>query len=1038
MEEGYDWDKIRNFQIVDGIEIPTSSLLTEHVSACSKDSNSKISLNSKDEDLSKKISSIPQLLVYPCISNSDSCDNNDNNNVSTPKEYCLESAYSKVGLEKQYVNDTINNSTNAGGFGFGLPFGSASLFNSVPSSISGSTSESRSGSTPESRSESVPISRSGSISGIQHYVMHPGLIDAPTSIDIRDVNGIGGLDGIEAISSNTCDSNLDGEAGNCSNDGANISSNIYGFQHSTGKFREDEELDTEKDIQEQLYSNGAGIGSIGGGSSNNKPSCNQNSTGVKSSSKARNRRTRENSEDFYTSSSKNYSQREGSNGCQMGSGSSPNLSEDLNSIKYYEGFKLPLGDLGRKMLLKKLREIHTQNPTKMEKALTDHGLSYTRIRFASVQQLFKISYVCDVFDYALSIHCEFGRPRHRDSSKGASANSGSGGVQIFSPGVASSPSSQNPSDSKRPTDSSSPQNSGFITGNSLMCIGPQNAIDENYVNSGNQKHLDLGLDSYTPDTSPCGSHRSGSSTSSVSTTTSANSISGPNCDSTLSNSKELLVNKLENDLVSPISIFSANCSPSSSQKKRKTSGKSSSPSGSSYNFTPPPIPVTGSHIDVQSQLVFGDINGNQGVSGGSLPIAGSGLLIGETFGSSSAKSGYLIPGTESNSGTNQNGYNLNFDRNNNVMVLGYGATPSNNGNSSFCLPQKPVNLVGCISVDGANSTYSQSQPAFRSSKSCYLSNDESEGFDSIMQNNVSSGDSSAQKPIKRQKTRSKKRGGNINDAGLSNKELHATMNNSDGISASQSTSISSSSLNGTCIGSNGVNLSIPIVNGGMGLVSFCELLGHTQIYGSSEGDCEELYSTNSGIAPFYQPEPEMSFINGFTVSDVGINLPYNSLSDSSIQYEASLLINSIIELENSNTSNSGNSSNNYGHNSRNHGSTSDSGAGSSSVDVSNTGISNVSGTSNNTNNNINNTLSGTNNGLLPTEVVGNSVCDNPSSTSLYYYTDPFNTSTFDDYYLESTNYDGLSYQGLNSIDFCSSTDFDIDNIDITGCPIIST
>ncbi|KAH7650283.1 hypothetical protein FG379_003355 [Cryptosporidium bovis] len=1051
MEEGYDWDKIRSFQIVDGIGIDTTSLLNDDILVPPRDTSSKSNLNQK-EDLSRKLSSISQLLMYPNVTNNSNINNSTNinnnshsNSVNTPREG-LENVNSKTGFEKQYVNNT------AGGFGFGIPFVSTSLPNSMSSSRSGSAS----------------VSRSGSVSDIQqHYVMHPGLIDAPTAISLRDANGTGGLDGIEAINNNISSSNLNKEVNNRNNIGSiggnnngadNMSNNIYGFhsgisghfQHSDVQYQENDVLNTEKDIQKQLYSDrtgvvGAGVGSMRGGDVNNKVSCNQNSVGVKSSSKTRNRRVKENSEDFSANNcSKNYSQRDGNSGCQIGSGSLPNLSEDLNSIKYYEGFKLPLGDLGRKMLLKKLREIHTQNPTKMEKALTDHGLSYTRIRFASVQQLFKISYVCDVFDYALSIHCEFGRPRHRDSSKGANGNNANGGVQISS-SVASSPSSRNSPDSKRSIDSSS-HNSGFVTGSNLMCIESQNIIDENYMNTSNQKNLDLELDSCTPETSPCGSHRSGSSTSSVSTTASANSISGSNCGLITPDSKDRSTNKMDNDLSSPMSIFSTNCSPPNSQKKRKTSVKSSSPSVSSYNFSPPPIPVTGSRVDIHNQLVLGDINGNHGVNGGSLSVAGSGSvsgsLINETIGSSDTNNGYLIPGPEGSSGTNQNGY-INFDRNNNNMVLGYGAVAnSNNGSSNISFLQKPGNLMNGNSTDGTNNTCSQPQSKFKSTKSCYLSNDENEGIDSIIRNSVNNGDNHTQKSNKRQKTRSKKRGNNIGSASVNTKELNANLNNDicENISVSQTTPLPShSSLNGTFIGNNGVNSNIPVINGGMGLTGFCGLSGHTQIYGSSERDYEELYPTSSEITPFYQPEPEISFINGFTVSETGNNLSFYSFENDSAPYETSLLINAIIESEGNGTNNNNNSHHhNHNNNNSNSHSNSNESINSNDININNTNISNINDGNSNTNNNIGNTTSSTNNGLFTAEVVGNSVCDNPFSTSLYYYTDPFNTSTFDDYYLESTNYNGLPYQGVNSIDFYSSTDFDIDNVDVAGCPVIST
>ncbi|KAL7069247.1 hypothetical protein ACR3K2_01820 [Cryptosporidium serpentis] len=285
--------------------------------------------------------------------------------------------------------------------------------------------------------------------------------------------------------------------------------------------------------------------------------------------KGRSKKVRETLEDY------TYSKMYVSSGECSSQGISGVVTEDLSSIKYYEGFKLPLGDLGRKMLLKKLREIHTQNPTKMEKALTDHGLSYTRIRFASVQQLFKISYVCDVFDYALSIHCEFGRPRHRDSTKAANlstnniqSNAPQSSAQVSTP--ASSPAGSDLSNIIEPYEGSASMNESSI----IKISSKPNSIGEVELNSRSPNGSPCSYSSYTSGINEyCQDHQFSSKTP-------------------LTGDKGIY-----NDPNSPMSIFTASYTPPMTNKKRLEIG-------SVYNFSPPPIPVAAS--TVEDQTLCGD------------------------------------------------------------------------------------------------------------------------------------------------------------------------------------------------------------------------------------------------------------------------------------------------------------------------------------------------------------------------------------------------------------------------------------------------
>lgn len=518
MEEGYDWDQIGGFRIVDGMNISSSPLLDDELIITPSDLPTSVGIPLDQREFQRQICSpLSQFLVGSDTSPS-----------------------LKIDDQKHFSHHNHTACAPPGtGSGFGLP-----------------------------GSHSPALGESS-----HNYGIHAGL-PGSGGAGIRDGSLLYGTSGFKFCDATDKVVSADKE----------LTKRKRGYNSSTPSR-------VGGCVQNGLSGLGrpvmdvGGIGAAGaaGGCSLGKPP-----------GKPRARKVRESQEEFGSSSSGSsvhsksmYASSSGEGGCSFSS--APNISEDLNSVKYYEGFKLPLGDLGRKMLLKKLREIHTQNPTKMEKALTDHGLSYTRIRFASVQQLFKISYVCDVFDYALSIHCEFGRPRHRDSSKGVQLSStNSAGSGISSKRGAVSDQFESHSGVSAGGDIAGAGACGDVAGGgdggAGACIdgGGAGAGDGHLEDSSNglvvTGKLENDADTYTPDTSPC-SHRSYSSTKSLYSKESSGLVSNTP------------MSKVEHDVTSPISMFSTTSGSSpASQRKRRGSAKSS------YNFSPPPIPVTSSPL----------------------------------------------------------------------------------------------------------------------------------------------------------------------------------------------------------------------------------------------------------------------------------------------------------------------------------------------------------------------------------------------------------------------------------------------------------
>ncbi|KAJ1610288.1 hypothetical protein OIY81_2095 [Cryptosporidium canis] len=651
MEEGYDWDQISSFQVVDGASISSSSLLDDELIIASSDSTScdgSIPLDQSDFQ-KQTCSPLSQFLVGP----------------DSP---CLKSDDQKLFSQQQSAGIcALGNNGSSFCLGGGhLPALGDSHHFGIQAGLANSGAGLRGDHPLYSAGYKFNDAADSMIGG-----------DKDPNKRKRPFNGTGAGNGI-----NICNNATANRMGNCA---PNAMSGI-----------------NSRPV--------LGMGGIGGGvaaSSLNKPP-----------TKSRARKVRDNSEEFGSSSSGSsmsskfgYPGNSGEGGCSFNSSS--NITEDLNSVKYYEGFKLPLGDLGRKMLLKKLREIHTQNPTKMEKALTDHGLSYTRIRFASVQQLFKISYVCDVFDYALSIHCEFGRPRHRDSSKNVQLSS----VNSSSSSNSSLASSQSHSNvSSRRMMESQPNNrlggaavqggvpdqfeshSGMgASGGGGATQNGQGLLDDSSKGLGK---LESDMEAFTPDASPCSSRPYPSNKNLYSKETGAAS-STP-------------LSKVEHDITSPVSIFSTTSGSPASQRKRRGSAKSN------YSFSPPPIPVTNSPMQSADQKDLSSLN-------------------------SDLHSYMSNPGLANYALVNGNVPNGGMGLNSSLQMFGMHSDACT-GHFSDHMHQ---------GINQFNGLDSHIQAVGRAPHSYHKKHDDQESFDSLSSMNGSDG--GMHKPPKRQKVRSRKK-----------------------------------------------------------------------------------------------------------------------------------------------------------------------------------------------------------------------------------------------------------------------------------------
>eukprot|EP01057_Protomagalhaensia_wolfi_P004179 Protomagalhaensia_wolfi_Nauph_80__4178@NODE_424_length_2545_cov_30_204709_g317_i0_p1_GENE_NODE_424_length_2545_cov_30_204709_g317_i0NODE_424_length_2545_cov_30_204709_g317_i0_p1_ORF_typecomplete_len294_score57_88_NODE_424_length_2545_cov_30_204709_g317_i03191200 len=70
----------------------------------------------------------------------------------------------------------------------------------------------------------------------------------------------------------------------------------------------------------------------------------------------------------------------------------------LSGIIYDERRKITLGKEGRESLRTQLRRLHDRHAGKMDDLLEKHGFKYSELRNATVQQLSRMAYVCNLWD----------------------------------------------------------------------------------------------------------------------------------------------------------------------------------------------------------------------------------------------------------------------------------------------------------------------------------------------------------------------------------------------------------------------------------------------------------------------------------------------------------------------------------------------------------------------------------------------------------------------------------------------------------------
>eukprot|EP01055_Gregarina_sp_Pseudo9_P003590 Gregarina_sp_Pseudo_9__3589@NODE_374_length_3015_cov_6_892137_g353_i0_p1_GENE_NODE_374_length_3015_cov_6_892137_g353_i0NODE_374_length_3015_cov_6_892137_g353_i0_p1_ORF_typecomplete_len663_score119_98_NODE_374_length_3015_cov_6_892137_g353_i0952083 len=70
----------------------------------------------------------------------------------------------------------------------------------------------------------------------------------------------------------------------------------------------------------------------------------------------------------------------------------------LSGIIYDERRKITLGKEGRESLRTQLRRLHDKHAGKMDELLEKHGFKYSELRNATVQQLSRMAYVCNLWD----------------------------------------------------------------------------------------------------------------------------------------------------------------------------------------------------------------------------------------------------------------------------------------------------------------------------------------------------------------------------------------------------------------------------------------------------------------------------------------------------------------------------------------------------------------------------------------------------------------------------------------------------------------
>ncbi|EZG84063.1 hypothetical protein GNI_013380 [Gregarina niphandrodes] len=74
----------------------------------------------------------------------------------------------------------------------------------------------------------------------------------------------------------------------------------------------------------------------------------------------------------------------------------------ISRILYDENRKIKLGKDGREALRAKLRRLHDKHATRMDELLAKHGFKYSELRNATVQQLSRMAFVCNLWDQVVS------------------------------------------------------------------------------------------------------------------------------------------------------------------------------------------------------------------------------------------------------------------------------------------------------------------------------------------------------------------------------------------------------------------------------------------------------------------------------------------------------------------------------------------------------------------------------------------------------------------------------------------------------------
>lgn len=83
-------------------------------------------------------------------------------------------------------------------------------------------------------------------------------------------------------------------------------------------------------------------------------------------------------------------------------------SSPLVDVEWYEGFRLPLGQDGRQVLLRKLREVYHTNSQDWDARLAHRDILFSRMPYATVCDLYKVAHLFGIFKFALHCSARYG------------------------------------------------------------------------------------------------------------------------------------------------------------------------------------------------------------------------------------------------------------------------------------------------------------------------------------------------------------------------------------------------------------------------------------------------------------------------------------------------------------------------------------------------------------------------------------------------------------------------------------------------------